>query len=44
MAAAPVAGDGSAGDPRPSTAALGQLGVDQIVARTVTAIRTAVGR
>ncbi len=44
MAAAPVAGDGTAGDPRPSSAALGQLGVDQIVARSVTAIRAAVGR
>jgi creatinine amidohydrolase/Fe(II)-dependent formamide hydrolase-like protein len=44
MAAAPVAGDGIAGDPRPSSAALGQLGVDQIVARSVAAIRAAVGR
>jgi creatinine amidohydrolase/Fe(II)-dependent formamide hydrolase-like protein len=44
MAAAPVAGDGTAGDPRPSSAALGQIGVDQIVARSVAAIRAAVGR
>ena len=32
---------GTAGDPRPSTAALGQLGVDLIVAQTVAAIRKA---
>ncbi|MGZ5265283.1 MAG: creatininase family protein [Caldimonas sp.] len=44
LAAAPVAGDGTAGDPRPSTAALGQLGVDLIVARSVAAIRRAVVR
>ncbi len=44
LAAAPVAGDGTAGDPRPSTAALGQLGVDLIVARSVNAIRRAVVR
>jgi creatinine amidohydrolase len=44
LAAAPVAGDGTAGDPRPSTAALGQLGVDLIVARSVNAIRHAVVR
>lgn len=42
LGAAPTAGDGIAGDPRPSTAALGQLGVDLIVARTVAAIRRAV--
>ncbi|MDQ6629012.1 MAG: creatininase family protein [Pseudomonadota bacterium] len=41
---APTAGDGLAGDPRPATAALGQLGVDLIVARSVAAIRRAVGR
>ena len=44
LAGAPAAGDGTAGDPRPSTAALGQLGVDLIVARSVTAIRRAVAR
>jgi creatinine amidohydrolase len=44
MAAAPVPGDGTAGDPRPSSAALGQIGVEQIVARSVAAIRAAVGR
>ncbi len=33
---------GTAGDPRAATAALGQLGVDLIVAQTVTAIRAAV--
>jgi creatinine amidohydrolase len=44
LAAAPVAGDGVAGDPRPSSAALGQLGVDLIVTRSVAAIRRAVGR
>jgi creatinine amidohydrolase/Fe(II)-dependent formamide hydrolase-like protein len=32
---------GTSGDPRPSTAALGQLGVDLIVAQTVAAIRKA---
>jgi creatinine amidohydrolase len=35
-------GDGTHGDPRRSTAALGQLGVDLIVARTVAAIKTAI--
>jgi creatinine amidohydrolase len=35
-----VAG-GAAGDPRASSAALGQIGIDLIVARTVTAIRNA---
>ena len=34
-------GNGVSGDPRPATAALGQLGVDQIVAHTVIAIRKA---
>jgi creatinine amidohydrolase len=34
-------GDGADGDPRHASAALGQLGVDLLVARTVTAIRTA---
>jgi creatinine amidohydrolase len=33
--------NGTYGDPRPSTAALGQLGVDLIVAQTVAAIRKA---
>ena len=33
--------NGVAGDPRPSSAALGQLGVDLIVAKTVAAIRVA---
>lgn len=44
LAVPPVAGDGTAGDPRPSTAALGQIGVDLIVARSVAAIRRAVAR
>ena len=44
LAAAPVAGDGTSGDARPSTAALGQLGVDLIVLRSVNAIRRAVVR
>jgi creatinine amidohydrolase/Fe(II)-dependent formamide hydrolase-like protein len=44
LAAAPAPGDGVAGDPRPSSAALGQLGVDLIVARSVAAIRRAVTR
>jgi creatinine amidohydrolase len=44
LATPPVPGDGTAGDPRPSTAALGQIGVDLIVARSVAAIRRAVGR
>jgi creatinine amidohydrolase len=34
-------GDGTHGDPRRATAAVGQLGVDLIVARTVAAIKTA---
>ena len=37
------AADGVAGDPRASSAALGQLGVDLIVAKTVAAIRSARG-
>jgi creatinine amidohydrolase len=37
-------GDGAHGDPRRSSAALGQLGVDLIVSRTVVAIRDAVSR
>ncbi len=44
LAATPVAGDGVSGDARPSTAALGQLGVDLIVLRSVNAIRRAVVR
>ena len=44
LAAAPAAGDGTAGDPRPSSAALGQLGVDLIVGRSVAAIRRALVR
>jgi creatinine amidohydrolase len=35
---------GTAGDPRAATAALGQLGVDAVVAETVTAIKAAVGK
>ena len=37
-------GDGVHGDPRHSSAALGRLGVDLIVTRTVEAIKTAVAR
>jgi creatinine amidohydrolase/Fe(II)-dependent formamide hydrolase-like protein len=44
LASAPSPGDGSAGDARPSSAALGQIGVDLIVTRSVAAIRRAVGR
>jgi creatinine amidohydrolase/Fe(II)-dependent formamide hydrolase-like protein len=44
MAEAPTPGDGTRGDPRPATAALGQLGVDLVVARSVAAIRRAVAR
>ncbi|MDQ2736990.1 MAG: creatininase family protein, partial [Pseudomonadota bacterium] len=44
LATAPVPGDGTAGDARPSTAALGQIGVDLIVSRSVAAIRRAVVR
>jgi creatinine amidohydrolase/Fe(II)-dependent formamide hydrolase-like protein len=39
-----AAGDGVDGDPRRASAELGQLGVDLIVARTVDAIRAAIGR
>ena len=35
--------NGVAGDPRAATAALGKLGVDLIISRTVAAIRTAQG-
>lgn len=35
---------GVSGDPRPATAALGQLGVELIVSRTTTAIRQAIAR
>ena len=35
---------GTAGDPRAATAALGQLGVDAVVAETVAAIKAAVGK
>lgn len=41
-APAPQAGDGSNGDPRRSSAALGELGVKRIVERSVAAIREAV--
>lgn len=44
MAALPTAGDGTTGDARPSTAALGQLGADLMVSRAVAAIRKAVVR
>ena len=37
-------GDGAHGDPRRSSAALGQLGIDLIVSRTVAAIRSDVSR
>jgi creatinine amidohydrolase/Fe(II)-dependent formamide hydrolase-like protein len=37
------AANGVAGDPRAASAALGQLGVDLIVARTVASIRAALG-
>jgi creatinine amidohydrolase len=40
----PAAGDGVYGDPRRSSAEVGQLGVDAIVAATVTAIRQATAR
>jgi creatinine amidohydrolase/Fe(II)-dependent formamide hydrolase-like protein len=39
----PKARDGVYGDPRKASAELGQLGVDQIVAASVTAIRTMTG-
>lgn len=41
LAAAPGPTSGTSGDPRPSTAALGQLGVELIVSQTVAAIRKA---
>jgi creatinine amidohydrolase len=37
-------GDGVSGDPRRSTAELGQLGVDLIVTRTVAAVKKAIGQ
>lgn len=40
---AQAAGSGTSGDPRGSQAALGQLGVDMIVSKTVAAIRAARG-
>jgi len=40
----PAAGDGVYGDPRRSSAEVGQLGVDEIVTATVTAIRQATAR
>ena len=40
----PARGDGVVGDPRRSSAALGQLGVDAIVAATVDAIKRSVAR
>ena len=44
LAQPPAAADGTYGDPRPSTAALGQVGVDLIVAASVNAIRKAAVR
>ena len=44
LAQPPAAADGTYGDPRPSTAALGQAGVDLIVAASVNAIRKAAVR
>ena len=44
QAAAPVAGDGTQGDARPATAALGQAGADLVVSRSIAAIRRAVAR
>jgi creatinine amidohydrolase/Fe(II)-dependent formamide hydrolase-like protein len=44
LAAAPVPGDGTAGDARPSSTALGQIGVDLIISRSVAAIRRAIAR
>ena len=44
MAAPPAAGDGTTGDARPATAALGQIGADLMVTRAVAAIRRAVVR
>jgi len=42
--AKPEPGDGISGDPREASAALGAAGVDQIVARTVAAIKSTVAR
>ena len=44
LARPPAAAEGTYGDPRPSTAALGQAGVDLIVAASVNAIRKAAVR
>jgi len=44
LAQPPLAADGTYGDPRPATAALGQVGVDLIVRATVNAIRKAAVR
>ena len=44
LAQAPAPAEGTYGDPRPSTAALGQAGVDLIVAASVNAIRRATVR
>ncbi len=44
LAQAPSPAEGTYGDPRPSTAALGQAGVDLIVTRSVESIRRAVAR
>ncbi len=44
LAEPPAAADGTYGDPRPSTAALGQAGVELIVAASVNAIRKATVR
>ena len=44
LAQPPAAADGTYGDPRASTAALGQAGVDLIVAASVNAIRKAAVR
>lgn len=44
LAQPPAAAEGTYGDPRPATAALGQIGVDLIVAASVNAIRTAAVR
>ena len=44
LARPPTAAEGTYGDPRPSTAALGQAGVDLIVAASVNAIRKAAVR
>jgi creatinine amidohydrolase/Fe(II)-dependent formamide hydrolase-like protein len=44
LASGPKAADGVTGDPRRSSAELGQLGVDAIVTATVDAIRRATAR